>query len=324
MSRYLRNTVILAKLEATYGTDPTPTGAADAMLVSNCTITPLQANNVNRDLVRGYFGGSDQLVGSANVQVQFDVELAGSGTPTTPTQWGRLLQACGMAQTVQTASVDYTPVSTFGASSSATIYYALDGVLHKLLGARGDFEIAMGINDRPVMRFTFTGLYGGVTAAANPTPTLTAFRTPLVITDANTGDITLGAVVYAPTTGILSGGTSYTSRGLPSLKLGNTVVFQPLLGGESVQITQREVTGHFALDLTASDMATFMTDVRANTTLALGLTHGTVAGNIIVIHAPVVQRVNPTVEDQNGQAFQAFDLRVLPSAGNDELRIVTR
>ena len=35
MPRFIRNTVILAKTEVTYGLDPTPSGAANALLVSN-------------------------------------------------------------------------------------------------------------------------------------------------------------------------------------------------------------------------------------------------------------------------------------------------
>src|SRR5512139_1458010 len=159
MARYIRNTVLLAKLEPTYGSDPTPTGAANAILVSDVTITPLNANNVNRDLIRGYFGGSSQLVGTANVEVQFTVELAGSGTATTPPAWGPLLEACGFSKTVQTASVDYTPISTFGASTAATLYYYLDGVLHEVNGARGTFTMDMIVGERPVMRFRFLGKY---------------------------------------------------------------------------------------------------------------------------------------------------------------------
>lgn len=323
MGRPIRNTVILAKLETTYKTDAAPVGGSDALLVSDVRINPLVAQNVDRGLIRGYLGGSDQLVATAYVEINFSVELAGSGTPTTPPAWGKLLQACGFAQTVQTASVDYTPVSSFGASSSITIYYYLDGQLHKLLGARGTFTVGMGIGERPLMNFRFVGIDGGLTAVSNATPTLTAWRTPVTVTDPNTGDVTLGAVVYAPSTGTLSGGTGYISRGL-QLDLGNNVVYQPLLGGESVEITQREVTGTVSFDLSAADAVTFMTAVKANTTTALGLTHGTTAGNIIVVHAPVVQRINPTAEDLNGNAFHAYQLRLLPSSGNDELRIVSR
>ncbi len=322
MPRYIEKTVILAKLEGTYGADAAPVGATDAMLVSNCTITPLDAANVDRELIRGYFGASEQLVGTASKAVTFDVELAGSGTPTTPTQWGRLLQACGFAQTIGAASVDYTPVSTFGASSSATIYYQLDGEQHKLLGARGTFGLAMGVGERPVLRFRFVGLDGGSSAVANASPTYTPFRVPLVITDQNTGDLLLGAS-YVGASGTLSGGTAYASRGL-SLEVNNRVAYQALLGGETVEITGRGVSGSTSLDLTAAQAVSFLTDVKANTLTSLGLTHGLSAGNIVVIHAPAVQRVEPTVEDLEGRVMHRYNLRFVPSAGNDELRIVTR
>lgn len=323
MGRPIRNTVILAKLEATYGVDSTPAGATDALLVSNLSIVPLRAANVDRDIVRGYLGGSEQLVGTSSIEMSFDIELAGSATPTTPPAWGKLLKACGFGETVQTASVDYLPVSAFGASTSLTIYYYLDGELYKALGCRGTFSLEMGVGERPVMRMRYVGKHGGLTAAANASPTLTAWKTPAVVTDANSGDVTLGAVTYTAATGVVSGGTAYTSRGI-RIDVGNNVVFQPLLGGESVEITQRAPQGSVALDLTASQAASFMTDVQANTTTALGFTHGTAAGNIIVLHAPVVQRIDPTIEDLNGNALHGYSLRFVPSSGNDELRIVAR
>ena len=322
MPRQIEKTVILAKLETTYGTDATPTGAADAVLVSSPQAIPLQANNVDRALVRGYFGGSEQLVGTASKAVTFDVELAGSGTPTTPTQWGRLLQACGFSQTIGAASVDYLPTSTFGASSSLTIFYQLDGEQHKLLGARGTFSLAMGVGERPLLRFRFVGLDGGATATANATPTLTAYQVPVVVTDQNSGDILLGPT-YTPATGVLSAGTAYPSRGL-ALDVNNRVSYQALLGGESVEITGRDVNGNISFDLTAAQAVSFLTDVKANTTTSLGFTHGITAGNIVVIYGPKVQRVDPTFEDMEGRAMSRYNTRFVPSSGNDELRIVTR
>lgn len=325
MGRPIRKTVILAKLETTYGTDSTPTGSADALLISNQSINPLVANNAERNTVTGNLGSSEQLVGTAYVECSFDIDLAGSGTATTAPAWGKLLRACGFAETTQTASVDYTPISDISGvtNTSLTIYYYLDGQLHKLLGARGTFSIEAGIGEKPVLRFRFIGKNGGLTAATNATPTLTAWRTPLVVTDANTGDITLGSLTYTTATGVLSGGTAYPSRGV-RLDIGNNVVFQPLLGAETVEITQRDPSGSISLDLTAAQAVTAMTDVLANTTTGLGLTHGTTAGNIVVLHAPKVQRINPTVEDLNGNALHAYALRLLPNTGNDELRIVSR
>lgn len=323
MARYIRKTIILAKTEATYGTDAAPTGGANAILVSEATINPLQATNLPRDLIRGYFGGSPQLVGTANVEVGFTVELAGGGgAATVAPAWGPLLQACGFSGAATAGAYEFVPTSTFGANSSVTIYYHLDGQLHKLLGARGTFTLDMAAGARPVMKFRFLGKDGGLTAVADPTPTLTGFTTPVAVTDANTGDILLGCI-YTAATGLLSAGTAYSSKGL-QLDLGNTLTFQALLGSESVELTQRDVTGNVSLDLIAADAVSFMTAVKANTLTTLGITLGTAVGNTVVIYGPSVQRIEPSVEDLNGQALHAYKLRFVPSAGNDELRIVTR
>lgn len=320
--RYIRNTTILAKIEATYKTDPTPTGAANAILVSNVSINPLAAQNVSRDLIRPWLGGSEQLVGTAYKEVSFDVEVAGSGTAGTAPAYGALLRACGMAEAITAVTrVDYTPIST--AFESATIYYYDDGVLHKLLGARGDFEIATGLlSERPVFRFRFLAIDGGDTAAAPSGVSYSSFQKPLVITDTNTGDVTLGCT-YA--TGALSGGTTYTSRGIPSIRLGNSVSHTPLLGGEEIDITQREVTGSVELDLTAAQEVSLMSTVKANTTQGLGIVHGTAAGNTVLLHMPNVQLINPSKAEINGRRLIGYELRAVPGAsGNDDLRICVK
>ncbi len=319
MARNTRNAAILAKIESSYATDPTPTGAANAILVSNLSVNPLNANNVNRDLIRSYLGGSEQLVGTANLECSFDVELAGSSGAGTAPPWGPLLRACGFGETITAATrVDYLPVSA--SFESVTIYYHDDGVLHKLLGARGNVDIMMGIGERPLLKFKFVGIDGGISAVANPSLTLTAWQKPLVVTDPNTGDVTLGCTYSA---GALSGGTTYPSRGL-EITGGIDAKYIPLLGGESVDITNREIAGKVTFDLTAAQEVTFMGTVKANTTQGIGVVHGTAAGNIIVVHAPAVQLINPKKEDVDGRRMIGYDLRFVPSSGNDELRICVK
>ena len=322
MPRYIRNTVILAKVETTVGTDASPTGSADAVLVSSMSINPLNAQNVNRDLIRGYFGGSEQLVATSYVTCDFTVELAGSGAAATAPQWGDLLLGCGMAEGLLTTPnrVEYTPVST--ALKTLTIYYYDDGVLHKLLGAMGNCKLSAKVGERPTLMFSFTGLDGGI-SAASASATLSAWKTPPTMTKANVVDITLGCTY---TTGAISGGTVYSSTGL-DLDLGNTVAYTALLSSDRIDLSQRDVTGTVQFDLTAANEVSFMSTVKANTTQSLGFTIGTAAGNKMIIHAPAVQLINPQKADLNGTRMIGYDLRLVPTAagsGNDELRIVTQ
>lgn len=327
MPRYSRNAIILAKVETTVGTDAAPTGASNAILVSNLSINPLNANNVSRDLIRPYFGGSEQLIGSSYVDCEFEVEFQHSGTAGTAAAWDPLLQACGFAAgapLTTPARVEHLLDTDYSALKTVTIYYHDDGVLHKLLGARGSFSVSLMAGERPTFKFKFLGIDGGVTATANPSATLTAFKTPLVVTDPNTGAITMGAVTYA--TGAISGGTEYVGSGF-SLDLGNKVDFTDLLGtasttGQSIDITQREMTGSVELDLSAAAEVSFMASVKANSTQAMGLVHGTTAGYKLLVYLPSVQLINPKKVDKNGRRLIGFDMRVMPSSGNDEIKIV--
>lgn len=316
MARNTRNTAILAKIEATYGVDSAPTGALNALLISDASFD-ITYNNVDRNNIKGFFGADEQLAGTRFVEMAFACEISGSGAAGTAPAYGVLLRACSMAETITAGNrVEYNPIST--AQQSITIYYHDDGVLHKALGCMGNVALAMGEGERPMLRFTLVGIDGGTTATANPTQTLTAWKPPLVITDANTGDIKLGGAYSA---GAITGGTVYPSRGL-SLDLGNQVAKVALLGGQAADITNRSATGSMQLELTAAQEVTMYGDVNANTLTSLSFEHGTAAGSKVLIHAPSVQRTNPKHVDYEGRIHHSFDLRLIPVSGNDELRIV--
>lgn len=321
-NRIIRNTAILAKIEATYALDPTPTGAANAMLVSGLSITPINAQNVDRDVIRPYLGASEQLLGTRYVEMSFTVELAGAGTVATAPAWGALMRACGMGEVITaTFRVDYVPVST--AFESVTIYWHDDGVLHKATGVRGNATISMKSGGRPEMNFKFTGIYSTPTAVANPTVVLTAFKTPQVVVDANSGDVMFGGTHTTTVAPAITGGTAYPSQGL-EIDLGNSVSFTSLLGGETVNLTQRSVTGKVTLDLTAAQEVTLMTAVEAGTLQTIGLSHGTVANTTkAMVWLPAAQLINPQKADDNGKRLVSFDIRATPLTGNDEIRVIT-
>ncbi len=321
MSRLIRNTAILAKTEPVYGVDAVPTGAANAMLVSNLSINPLNAQNVERNNIRPYLGGDEQLVGSRYVEMGFDVELVGAGTLGAVPAWGTLLRACGFAEVVTAGvRVDYVPVST--GFESATIYWYDDGVIHKGLGARGTASLKLTVGEKPVISCKFVCLNGGVAVAAAPTTELEDWQIPEIVLDANSGNLIWGATHATATAPALVGGDFYPSQGL-TIDLGISTPFQSLLGGESVPITERKVTGAVQLELTAEQEVAAMAAVLATAKTSLGMVHGTVAGSRVCVFMPGVQRIEPTKEDLNGARMCGYKLLINPVAGNDEIRIVT-
>ena len=124
MALLTRKRLILAEIESQYGTDPNP-GAADAILVRDLSITPLQSDVVSRDLVRPYLGASEQLLANTRVECTFSVELAGSGAAGTAPRFGSVLKACGLAETAVTPAV--TGTATAGALNSITLAAGASG-----------------------------------------------------------------------------------------------------------------------------------------------------------------------------------------------------
>ncbi|MGE3596640.1 MAG: hypothetical protein AB7N70_13915 [Dehalococcoidia bacterium] len=317
--RKFRNVVLLAKIETVKGTDPTPTGADNAILpVGEISITPIEADRVPRNILRGYFGAPDQLLGSTWQSIRFSVELAGSGTAGTAPAWGPLLRACAFAETVSAGSrVDYTPVSS--ALESVTIYAYCDGLLYKLIGAHGTLNGVANVGGLPVLNFEFWAPFAAPAAATNATPTLTAWKVPQIVNDANTTDLVIGGA-YA--TGAVTGGTSYVSGGV-EFDLGNVITRRELIGAKEAVPTDRAVTGTVkTLDLTAAQEVTVMADIAADTARSIGLLHGTAAGNKVLIFFAQARLLGLTPVNLEGVWTSDLAFEAPPASGNDDMRIV--
>lgn len=311
MPQLTRRRTILAKIETSYGVDPTPTGAANAILVRNLNITPQNSEIVSRDLVRPYLGNSEQLQASTHVTLDFEVELAGSGAAGTAPAYGCLLRACGLSETVSTGvSVTYAPIST--GFESVTVYFNVDGTLHKITGARGTVELNINARQIPVYKFTFTGLYSAPIATALPTVTYTAFQTPLVANNDNTTGFSFFS--YA---GVLES---------LNLNVGNTVNYRTLVGSESVIVTDRKTSGTCQIEAPAIGTKDFFAAALADGTLgALDITHGTAGGNKVQITSSRIDLSNPSYTDNNGINMLSLPFVAVPStAGNDEFSIVVK
>lgn len=321
MSRLINKTVILAKLEATYGVDAAPSGAENALVVSNLNINPLNAEYIARGIIRDYLGGSEELPGARYIECGFDIELVGSGLLAVAPAWGPLLRSIGFAEIITPdVRVDYVPIS--GNFESSTVYWYDDGVLHKLLGVRGTATMDLGVGKKPIISFKFMGVDGGVSATPVVGTNLAKWRVPQIVLDANSGDLTFGATHAIATAPTFAGGTTYPSEGL-TIDLGVKAQFQKLLGNESIGISERDVTGAVKLQVTALQEVAFMNAIKAATLTTVGLIHGTVANDKVGVFMPAVQMKDPTKEELNGERLVGYKLGMKPKLGNDEIRIFT-
>lgn len=304
-----RKSLILIETESTYGTDPTPTGT-DAVLVRDLSVVPLQSDTVDRQLIRPYLGASEQLLANTRVQCTFSVELAGSGTVATAPAYGKALKACGLSETITpTTSVTYAPVSA--AFSSITIYYNLDGVLHKLTGARGTFTINGTVGQIPTIDFTFTGIYNTPTDTAAPSVTYADQATPVIFKHTNTTGFEL--LSYA---GCLQS---------VSFDIGNTIIYRELVNcTKQVLQTDRRATGSVTIEAPTIAAKNYYTAALTDGSLGnLLFQHGQTAGNIVDFASTRIDIGDVSISDMDGIAMLTIPYTAVPStAGNDEFSLV--
>ena len=307
MALLSRKRLILAKTETTYGTDAAPAGT-DAVLVRSLEVTPLEADIVSRDLIRPYLGNSDQLLANARVRCSFEVELAGSGTAGTAPRYDALLKACGMAATiVASTSVTYAPVSA--SFSSCTIVYNVDGVQHKLTGARGTVTMNCQLGQIPTLQFEMTGIYNAPTDTAQPSVTYSNQASPLIFKEGNTS-----AFQFFSYSGCLSSVT---------FNLANEIVYRELIGcTKEVIITDRKPTGEVQIEAPTIATKDYFSLALGSTTGNLTFLHGTTAGNRVTFTASQADITQPAYSDQDGIAMLTVPYVALPTtAGNNEFSL---
>lgn len=321
-SRYLRDTTVLAKLETTSGTDAAPTGAANAIAISNVNITSLNASFVGRDLIRSYFGISEQLIAQYNKLVSYEVEFVGSGTAGTAPAWSPLARSSGMAETIVASErVVYKPVTNGQESSTQYVYDS--GILHKFLYCKGNVSASLGLGGIPKLKFAFVAVDGGDTASAPSGVTYAAWQQPQVAQQAFTGPLTLGGALSATGVPAITGGVTYPSTGY-EVDLGMKAEFISLIGQETVEITDRQAKGKIKLDATVAQEIAFLAAIKAGTLQTIGLVHGNVVGRRAAIWTPNGQLISPSKEEMQGKRLLGYDVVCNPSVtGNDEVHLIT-
>lgn len=308
MPKFMRKMVILAKIEKVRGTDSVPTGAANAMLVSEVTLTPIEGDVVQRDVIRPYFGTAGSLLVTEFSKIAFSIEMAGvSGTVTTPA-YAELLRACAASALLNTATTTFKPVTD--GIESLTIYGNIDGTLYKMTGALGTVQATVDAKGIPKWQFEFTGLFSPATDVALPAATYSSFSIPLGVNKTNTtlklNNIDLAASAFA-------------------FDMGNNVVKRDLMTVDAVEITGRAPTGSVTFEHNPVAKHDWIGLARAGTAVPLILRHGQGTKNGVEIKAPNAQLGKPTFSDSDGVQMITIPLELLPGAvGNDEWEIAIR
>lgn len=298
MSLLWRRKVLLAKLETTYGTDAGPVGT-DAILATEVRMSPMQGQDLDREIDTPHGGPTGTIPVDLHHTISFKVEMAGSGTAGTEPRWGRLLRACGCAETVTGgASVVYNRINDN--FESVTLHLNIGGTLYAMVGARGTAAFDVSASGIPYIEFEFTALYVAPADVAIPVPDFSGIPDPLAASDANTPVFTID-------------GTSLVMRSF-KLSLANRIEAQFLIGEEEIVLDGHE--NSVEARVRAVPLAEFNPFEAAGTQakLAIEIEHGRTAGSIVNIAAPRAQMQRPEgLEDGQGRKEWPLRLQPLPS-----------
>jgi hypothetical protein len=307
-----RKKFLIAKIESTYGTDPSPVGGSDAIQVTNLEVTPIESDNVQAAAYQGFIGNSTRgtLVANKRVSVTFDVELAGSGTAGTAPAFGPLLKSCGLSETVvSSTSVTYAGVSS--SFSSATIYCFYDGTRHKITGARGTVSFNFTAGQFAVASFNFIGIYNAPDdTALSGSFTVANQAAAIEVNDTNM------------TTATFHGVTSARIESF-DLALNNELIYKETASNKEVIITNRAPGGTAVIEAPAVGTIDYFAKAVAAATGSTSLVLGATGGNIVTLNAPQTDITGCSYGDTNGVISLSMPYLALPTtAGNNEMSLV--
>lgn len=295
-----------AKVEAAYGTDPVPTGAANALLVSNVKINPLNATEVERKFLTNNFSNLGKVIVDVHATIDFDVELSSSGVLGVPPPYAVLFKGCALAETIAAGvSVSYTLIDSL--EQSLTFYLNVDGKRRVVRGAKGNVKAKLSLKGTPMLSFSFIGLYGAATDTPMVASALSAFNPPLGLSPINTA-----AQIHGLSLNIADF----------NFDLGNKMVYRPLINSETVKFIDRATTGSITLEDTSVATKDWDSVVRNGTLGGFIIVHGQIPGNKIQIIAPQVQLHGMQSSEADNIEMLQFGMAMQPVSGNDELSIV--
>ncbi|MBX9831978.1 MAG: hypothetical protein K2X78_02915 [Burkholderiaceae bacterium] len=308
--KFMRKMAILAVIEVTSGTLVVPT-AVDAMEVSDVTLTPIDGEEADEEILRPYFGASETTLVTLYRKVSFSVGLAGVATVGTLPGYTTLMRACSASATNTpspsvSAGTVFAPI-TDGAES-VTIYAVIDKQLYKMGGVRGNCKATVDAKKIPKWQFDFTGAFFPVEDLASmPAVNYSKFQRPLGVNKLNT---TLAL------DGFSAAASSF------AFDFGNEVEKQDLMNWDATEITGRVSTGSVTFRNTSVATKNWIEMARTSAKVPLLLKHGQAATNTVSIAAPRAQIGKPSFGAEGGVQMITIPLRFIPSdMGNDEWSI---
>jgi hypothetical protein len=306
MPHTLDRTQIAAKIESVEGVAES-LAAADAFLAFPSGDPDPKIEPYERNPFRETLSPLPSVMGKRSGKLPFMAELAGSGTAGTAPPWGKLMKGCAFGETlVALTSVAYAPAST--AIPSLTLAAYMDGVIHKIWGARGGLKLNLEVGKPGLLHFDFQGSdFSHADGAMLVGATYSSIVPPVFL------------------------GATFTIDGVDfnvekvELDIANTLALRTNpnadSGHQSCLITGRK--GKITLDpeMVLASTKDIWTMWRNGSTVVLSAVLGSTPGNIVTIACPAFQIQDVKFGNRTGIRTNNLTAMMALSSGDDELTI---
>lgn len=296
---------LAVKSEGVEGTAETLAGT-EVILAGNVDFDP-DVTMTERPAASSSLSPFANVAGARMAKLSFDVELKGSGAAGTAPEYGDLLEACQMDETVSVGtSVTYLPDD---GQASVTLAWYVDGKRWIMAGARGTFKLSLKAGQPGILRFEMTGtaIDDSDTALISASVSYDTTTPPPFLSAAMTLD-SVSAVIE--TLDIDIANEVYLR---PSANTAHGYVSAIVTGRKPSLTTDPETITVATKDWWASWFA--------GTLMAFTATVGATAGNICTITAPKVQYQKVKPANVNGVMRDQMECRLFRNSGDDELSL---
>ena len=306
--------VIAAKKEVTYGTDPVPTLAADAVLTRNYSTTPVEVDQIDRNLDSRRYGATRQKPSNVRQRSSYEVELAGSGAAGTAPAWMRLLSAAGMRDAVIAAGA--TATQTFAQPSdpkgSLAEYSWTDNQLRKALGQRGSFSLDFTAGALPFASLTMTGLLPVAAPRAVEVPGAADFTKWIEPVEVNNENSLFTLDGFGAVTRSLR------------IDAGVNANLRSLVGARYIKSGDHNATARVVIEAPSIAAKDYLAKLQTGDLVAWKFTHGKTAGNIVEVDGTSAQITS--IAEQEEDDTLMFDIGLLLTVSGDveDLTIVAK
>lgn len=281
----------------------------DGLLAYSLTHRHIEADYQRRDLMTGQEGAQGDNIHNLNAGLDFGVEAGSGGAAGTAPDYGAVLQACGMKETVAAGvSVSYSP-QPVGEAQGEALFQMRNGVSSQQVDyARGSLNFSAEAGRKPMFTFKFLGSHADAEAiVVGDDPDFSGWDVALECSPANMSAFTLGG------TELCVNSFSFTD--------GRTPTRGKFMNCDETNNLRRAITGRMVVEWPATATKDLLDAAKTGVTDTLIWQLGTVAGSIIRVAAPKVQIKYGGEQDIDGVLGIVLDLVFQTDQGADELAI---